>query len=54
MLHKVDGKVFLAIDDEYLREIAPFVGDRVKVMKAIGIAQSLSSLVNILYLHNVF
>ena len=31
--HKVDGEVFLNIDDEYLREIAPLVGDRFKVKK---------------------
>ena len=47
VLHKVDGEVFLAIDDEYLREIAPLVGDRFKVKKAIGVARSISSLVRL-------
>ena len=45
VLHKVDGEVFLAMDDEYLREIAPLVGDRFKVKKAMGIAHSLPTLV---------
>ena len=25
--HKIDGEVFLALTDEYLREIAPLLGD---------------------------
>ena len=44
--HKVDGEVFLNIDDEYLREIAPLVGDRFKVKKAIRTARSLYSVVS--------
>ncbi len=38
--HKIDGEVFLEIDDEYLREIAPLVGDRLKIKKAIHKARS--------------
>jgi hypothetical protein len=42
--HKIDGEVFLEIDDEYLREIAPLVGDRIK--RAIRTAVNLTSRVS--------
>ena len=29
--HKIDGEVFLSLNDEYLREIAPLLGDRLKI-----------------------
>ena len=29
--HKVDGEVFLALNDKYLRQIAPLLGDRLKI-----------------------
>ena len=28
--HKIDGEVFLSLNDEYLREIVPLLGDRLK------------------------
>ena len=37
---KIDWEVLVEIDDEYLREIAPLVGDRLKIKKAIHKAQS--------------
>lgn len=43
---KIDGEVFLELDDECLREIAPLGGDRLKLKKAIRKAQSLSSMVS--------
>ena len=30
--HKIDGEVFLTLTDTYLREIAPLLGDRLKIM----------------------
>lgn len=41
--HKIDCEVFLEIDDEYLREIAPLVGDRIKIKRAIRTAVNLTS-----------
>ena len=29
--HKIDGSVFLELNDEYLREMAPRLGDRLKL-----------------------
>jgi len=29
--HKIDGETFLLLNDEYLREIAPLLGDRLKI-----------------------
>lgn len=40
---KIDGEVFLEMDDECLHEIAPLGGDRLKLKKAIR--QSLSEMV---------
>jgi len=33
--HKIDGETFLLLNDEYLREIAPLLGDRLKIKKII-------------------
>ena len=41
--HKIDGEVFLQLNEEYLREIAPFLGDRIKLKRIISdIQRSLS------------
>lgn len=37
---RIDGEVFLALDDEYMREIAPLLGDRVKLKKVLNSATS--------------
>ena len=44
--HKIDGEVFLEIDEEYFREIAPLVGDRVKMKRAIRTAVNLTTCVS--------
>lgn len=31
--HKIDGETFLFLNGEYLREIAPLLGDRLKIKK---------------------
>ena len=41
--HKIDGEVFLELNDDYLREICPLVGDRLKIKKVIASATSLYS-----------
>ena len=46
IVHKIDGEVFLEIDDEYLREIAPLVRDRVKMKRAIRTAVNLTTRVS--------
>jgi hypothetical protein len=33
--HEIDGSVFLELNDEYLREIAPRLGDRLKLKRII-------------------
>lgn len=43
---KIDGEVFLELDEEYLREFAPLVGDRLKLKKAIRKATSIVSKIN--------
>lgn len=40
--HKIDGEVFLELNDEYLSEISPLVGDRFKIKKAINAASCLT------------
>lgn len=35
VLHKIDGETFLVLTDAYLREIAPLLGDRLKMKKLI-------------------
>lgn len=32
--HKIDREVFLGLNDEYLREVAPLLGDRLKIKKS--------------------
>ena len=34
--HKIDGELFQFLDDEYLREIAPLLGDRLKIRRMIN------------------
>ena len=34
--HKVDGKIFVQLNKEYLREVAPLLGDRLKLKKGIS------------------
>ena len=48
--HKIDGEVFLEMgsDDEYLREVAPLVGDRIKIKRAICTAVNLTSRVSLI------
>lgn len=36
--HKIDGEVFVALNDEYLREIARLLGDRLKIKRALATA----------------
>ena len=33
--HRIDGEVFLELDDAYLKEIAPLLGDRLKIRRAL-------------------
>ena len=33
--HKISGAVFLDVTDEYLRELVPLLGDRIRVKKAV-------------------
>ena len=41
--HRIDGSVFLELNDEYLREIAPKVGDRLRLKRIITKALNSSS-----------
>lgn len=34
--HKIDGFTFLQLNEEYLREVAPLLGDRIKIKKIIS------------------
>ena len=34
--HKIDGEIFLSLNDENLREIAPLLGDRLKIKRLIS------------------
>ena len=38
-----DGEVFLALNDEYVREIAPLLGDRLKIERVLCAAITKSS-----------
>ena len=51
--HKIDGEVFLELNDEYLREIAPLLGDRLKLNKIINEALAESLVSNFLYYSRV-
>ena len=33
--HKIDGETFLQLNEEYLREVAPLLGDRIKLKRVI-------------------
>ena len=35
-LHKISGELFLQLSEEYLREIAPLLGDRLQLRKIIS------------------
>ena len=34
--HKIDGSVFMQLNEEYLREVAPLLGDRIKLKNIIS------------------
>ena len=34
--HKIDGQTFLQLNEEYLKEVAPPLGDRLKLKKVIA------------------
>lgn len=51
--HKNDGEVFLQITDEYLREIAPLLGDCLKIRRVINDALVNSSDVSEPCMHNI-
>lgn len=44
---KIDGEAFVEMDDDYLREIAPLGGDRIKMKKVIRKAKSSVTIVSI-------
>ena len=48
--HKIDGETFLVLNDEYLREVAPLLGDRLKIKKVIVRLQADESLVSSKYI----
>ena len=48
--HKIDGEVFLELNDEYLREITPLLGDRLKLKKIINKALAESLVSHFLYI----
>ena len=33
--HKIDGQTFLQLDEEYLKDVTPLLGDRVRLKKVI-------------------
>ena len=33
--HKIDGATFLQLDEQYLKELAPLLGDRMKLKKIV-------------------
>ena len=41
--HEIDGSVFLELNDEYLREIAPRLGDRLKLKRIITRTKALNA-----------
>ena len=34
--HKIDGQIFIQLNEEYLREVAPLLGDRVRLKQIIS------------------
>ena len=51
--HKIDGEVFLQLNDENLREIAPLLGDRLKLKKIINKALAESFVSHFMYYSRV-
>ena len=51
--HKIDGEVFLQLNDEYLREMALLLGDRLKLKKIINKALAESLVSHFLYYSRV-
>lgn len=60
--HKIDGEVYVQLNDEYVKELAPLLGDRLKIQNALTsllVGRSKVSFfknfihryVNIMYLH---
>ena len=45
--HKIDGEVFLALNDEYLRKIAPLLRDRLKMKRVVSTGFALSTDVSV-------
>ena len=41
--HKIDGPTFTLLDDEYLKELCPLLGDRIKVKNLFNIERKRSS-----------
>ena len=35
-IHKIDGAAFLQLNEEYLREVAPLLGDRIKLKSVVS------------------
>ena len=40
--HRIDGEVFFALNDEYLREVAPLLGDRLKIKIITTVSSTVS------------
>ena len=36
--HKIDGSIFIQLDEEYLREVAPLLGDRIRLKRIVASA----------------
>lgn len=49
MDHKIDDEVFLELNDTYLKEIAPLLGDRLKIRRAITTARAGRSTVSLIH-----
>lgn len=41
--NEIDGEMFIELNDEYLRELAPKLCDRIRLKKAVNMALSLTS-----------
>ena len=50
--NKIDGAALLELSDDHLSEIAPLIGDRIKLKRAIREAMLLSSSSSVLYIAN--
>ena len=50
--HKVDREVLLSLTDEYLREIAPFLGDRLKLKRIVNSLLVTTSTVSLTVVHS--